>query len=58
MSTNRELTVELWALEDIERELQSIANEAMHLPPGPTLDRVQGCAEAALETLRKVLGRQ
>ena len=58
MSANRILEVELWPLEDIERELLSICNEAQHLPPGATADRIQGCAGAALETLQKVLGRE
>lgn len=58
MSENRTLTVELWPLEDIERELLSICNDAAHLPPGPTADRIQGCAGAALETLQKALGRE
>lgn len=58
MSENRILEVELWPLEDIERELQTIVNEAMHLPPLQAGERISACAKAALETLSKLLDRE
>ena len=60
MSPTAEDTVEVqeWTLEDIERELETISNEATHLPPGPTADRIQACAAAAMGTIAKLLGRE
>lgn len=52
------VTIREWDLEDIERELLDVANEATHLAPSPTAEKITACNAAALATVWRLLGRE